>query len=459
MTPAALLERLWSDAEADPSALARARLLGDDLVLPGPFRVTAAALASIGASGLAAAELWRLRTGRAQTVTVDARHAAATFRSQRYLRVNGESSGEVWVPVSGFYQAGDGRWLQLHCNFPHHREGVLRLLGCENARPAVAAAIKGWRAAELEETFTRAGLCVAMVRPREEWLRHPQSAAVAAEPLVTIRRIGEAPPEPAGRGERPLEGVRVLDLTRVIAGPVCGRTLAEHGAEVLLISSPNLPSIEPLVPDMGRGKRAAFLELRRATDANRLRALARDAYVFVEAYRPGAVAKLGFGVEEVARLRPGIVFVTLSAYGVTGPWGGRRGFDSLVQCASGIAHEGGVVAGLEGPKHLPAQALDFATGYLAAFGAMIALSRRAREGGSWLVRLSLARTGRWLDSLGRVEGGVHVVDQTPDDVRDLMESRDSAFGRLTYVVPAARLSETPGRWDRPAVPLGTDEAR
>jgi crotonobetainyl-CoA:carnitine CoA-transferase CaiB-like acyl-CoA transferase len=423
MTPAAILEALWRDAGADPAALAHARLLGDDPVLPGPFRVTASALASIGASGLAAAELYRLRAGHAQTVSVDARHAAAAFRSQRYLRVNDHTAGDVWAPVSGFYQAGDGRWLQLHCNFPHHRAGVLRLLGCENARPAVAAAIKGWKAAELEETLARAGMCAAMVRSREDWLRHPQASAVAAEPLVTIQRIGEAPPEPAGRGARPLEGVRVLDLTRVIAGPVCGRTLAEHGAEVLLISASHLPSIEPLLPDMGRGKRAAFLDLRAPDDAVRLRELTREADVFVEAYRPGAVAARGFAPEDVAHLRPGIVFVTLSAYGVTGPWGSRRGFDSLVQCASGVAHEGGVVAGIEGPKHLPAQALDFATGYLAAFGAMLALARRAREGGSWLVRLSLARTGRWLDSLGRVEGGGNVPDQTPDDVRDLMEER------------------------------------
>lgn len=455
--PRALLTELWREAGGAPAALDRVTLTGDDPVLPMPFRVGAAALATIGAAGLAAAELWRLRTGRAQSVSVDIRAAAAAFRSERYLRVAARPPSALWDPLAGFYRAGDGRFIQLHTNFPHHRDGVLRVLGCDGTREAVAAAIGGGRASALEDVLAAAGMCAGMVRRRDEWQGHPQGAAVAGLPLLEIVKLGASPPEPGGRGERPLAGVRVLDLTRVIAGPVCGRTLAEHGAEVLLVTAPHLPSIETLVIDTGRGKLSASLDLSRPEDAGRLHALVREADVFCQAYRPGALAARGFGPEALARLRPGIVYVSISAYGHVGPWRDRRGFDSLVQSVSGIAHEGGVSAGLDGPKHLPAQAIDHATGYLAAFGAMVALARRAREGGSYLVRLSLAQTGRWLDGLDRVDP-VGVADPTLEDVLDLTEAADSPFGRLRYVKPAARLAETPAYWARPAVPLGTHAA-
>jgi crotonobetainyl-CoA:carnitine CoA-transferase CaiB-like acyl-CoA transferase len=296
-----------------------------------------------------------------------------------------------------------------------------------------------------------------MVRTREEWHAHPQGRAVAGLPLLEISRLGAAPPEPPGRGARPLSGVRALDLTRVIAGPVCGRTLAEHGADVLAISVPHVPHMDSHVMDNGRGKLSARLDLTRHADLETLRRLVRDADVFVQSYRAGALAAHGLSPPELAQLRPGIVYATLNAWGHGGPWLERRGFDSLVQCASGIAHEGGVGAGLAGPRHLPAQALDHATGYLLAFGIAVALARRAREGGSWLVRASLACTGRWFDALGRAEGP-EVADPGVEDVRDLLEETDTPFGRLSHVAPAARLSETPGRWERPTVPLGTHEA-
>jgi crotonobetainyl-CoA:carnitine CoA-transferase CaiB-like acyl-CoA transferase len=242
----------------------------------------------------------------------------------------------------------------------------------------------------------------------------------------------------------------------VIAGPECGRTLASHGADVLLVTSPHLPSLPSLVIDTGLGKLSASLDLRRPGDGDRLRSLIAGADVFSQSYRPGALARLGFGPEEVARLRPGIVYVTLSAYSHAGPWRERRGFETLIQSVSGLAHEQGVAGGLARPQHLPAQVVDHAAGYLAAFGALVALARRAREGGSYLVRVSLAQTGRWIDSLGRVAGRT-AADQTLADVRDLLAERDSPFGRLSHVVPAARLSETPASWSRPPVPLGTHE--
>jgi len=451
---AAVLGELWRWAGEDPRALEQATLTGGDPVLPGNFKLATAAMASIAAAGLAAAELWRLRTGRRQRLTVDARAAATAFRSERYLRVDGRPPGDTWHPVSGFYRAADGRFILLHCNLPHLREGALRALGCDATREAVAAAVGGWKAAELEDTLAAAGVCAGMARAPAEWQAHPQAAAIARLPLLEIERLGAAPPEACGAGDRPLGGTRVLDLTRVIAGPVCGRTLAEHGADVLLVTAEHLASIERLVIDTGHGKRSARLDLRRADHVERLRTLVGQADVVCQSYRPGALAARGFSAEALAEIRPGLVYVTVSAYGHVGPWRERRGFDSIVQSVSGIAHEGGVAAGLERPKPLPAQALDHATGYLAAFGAMVALARRAREGGSYLVRVSLAQTGRWIDGLGRVDGQ-RVKDPTVDDVDEYLQTTEAPFGVLRHVAPAAKLSETPARWARPPVPLGT----
>jgi crotonobetainyl-CoA:carnitine CoA-transferase CaiB-like acyl-CoA transferase len=271
---------------------------------------------------------------------------------------------------------------------------------------------------------------------------------------LEIIRIGDAPAEPLPPAARPLTGVRVLDLTHVIAGPVCGRTLAEHGADVLRVTAPGWPSMETLVQDMGRGKLSTHLDLHQGADAERLRALAREADVFSQGYRPGAIAARGFSPQDVARLRPGIVYVTLSAFGHEGPWRDRRGFDSLVQTVTGIAAEGGRARGLDEARPLPCQALDHASGYLAAFGTMVALAKRATQGGSWMVRISLAQTGRWLDRLGRVDG-LALPDLTPEAVADLMEETDTAWGRMLAVAPVARLSETPGRWTRPSAKLGT----
>ncbi|AOJ63586.1 carnitine dehydratase [Burkholderia ubonensis] len=461
MTPRLALTHLWQLAHGEPGALARVAIDGQDPALPSVFHVGTLAAASIAAAALAAAECHRLRTGVAQRVDVSVRDALVAFRSERYLRVDDGPPPELRHPVTGFYETRDARWIQLHANFPHHLRGILGVLGCGERRAEVAAAIRTRDGAPLDAALADAGLCAALIRTPDEWAAHEQARALAALPLFEIERIGDAPVQALGGGDasRPLAGVRVLDLTRIIAGPVAGRTLASHGAQVLLVNGPHLPNIAPLVIDNGRGKRSAWLDLRDAAGVDALRRLARQADVFVDAYRPGALASRGFSPDALAALRPGIVCVSISAYGHAGPWSRRRGFDSLVQSASGIAWRERQAAHADAPRHLPCQALDHATGYLAAFGAMIALARRAREGGSWQVRLSLAQTGCWLQSFGLVPDGAHAPEITSDDVRDRLDRIASPFGVIDAVRPAERLSATPPFFALPPVPLGADEAR
>ncbi|HTO51834.1 MAG TPA: CoA transferase [Myxococcota bacterium] len=449
------LREIWRLGGGDPAALERVTLTGRDPVLPSSFHVGEFAQATIAAAGLAAAELWKLRGGRAQRVSVDARAAAIEFRSERYLRVTGMDLPPMWDTIAGVYRAGDRRYVRLHTNFPHHRRALVDVLGASDSRDSVQEKLHGWKGEDFETAATAAGAVVAMMRSPDEWAAHPQGRALARLPLFELERIGDADSRPLGAGARPLSGVRVLDLTRVVAGPVCGRTLAAHGADVLRIASPKLPFFPWIVIDTGRGKRSAWADLETPDGRESLARLLRGADVFVQSYRPGTLAARGFGPADAARLRPGIVCVSLSAYSHAGPWSARRGFDSLVQTATGFNHAEGAAAGVQGPKELPAQALDHGSGQLMAAAAMLARARQTREGGSWHVRVSLAQTGRFLFGLGRVDGGLAAKDPGVDDVQDRLEDSDSGFGRLRGVRHAAELSETPAHFARPALPLGS----
>lgn len=449
MTPTQALVQIWAETGLPPDLLPHARLTGHDPCLPSSFAVGAAATASIAASALAAAALWRLRTGRPQTVSVDMRHACAEFQSEHHLRLHGRPAYQERDAIAGLYPTQDG-WVRLHTNFPHHRSGTLRLLGCDGTREAVAAALRNRSAIAFENAAAAAGLAVTALRSFAEWDAHPQGQAVPTLPLIAIDRIADAPPEPLPQGPRPLSAIRVAELTRVIAGPVAGRTLAAHGADVLNITGPHLPFYR--IEDLGRGKRAAQLDLRTPAGREALRTLIREARVFIQGYRPGAIAGHGFSPHETTALRPGLIHASLSAYGAEGPWSARRGFDSLVQTASGFNAAEAEAAGDTKPRPLPAQALDHATGYLLATGIMAALHRQATEGGSWHVQVSLARTGHWLRHLGRIENGFNV---TFPGIEDLLEDSESGFGPMRAIAHAAQMSETPPRLDRPSMPLGT----
>jgi crotonobetainyl-CoA:carnitine CoA-transferase CaiB-like acyl-CoA transferase len=275
---------------------------------------------------------------------------------------------------------------------------------------------------------------------------------------MRFERIGDAParslPRLAARN-RPLTGIRVLDLTRILAGPVGGRALAAYGADVMLVNSPNLPNIESIA-DTSRGKRSAHVDLCAAEGRAALDRLLADTHVFMQGYRPGGLAAFGFGAQAIADRHPGVVCVSLSAYGEAGPWCERRGFDSLVQTATGFNHAEAAAAGSAGPKPLPMQILDYATGHLMAYAAAVALRRQALEGGSWHVRVSLAQTGHWIRGLGRVDDGFAV--QRPDRA-PYLEASNSGFGELVALRHSAQLSRTPACWTRPSVPPGTNAAQ
>jgi crotonobetainyl-CoA:carnitine CoA-transferase CaiB-like acyl-CoA transferase len=454
-TPREILSDIWTQAGGDAAALDAVTLSGEEPQLPSSFRVAAAAQASIAATALAAAQIWRMRSGQSQGVAVDMRHAVVECRSERYLRVDGKGSPMAWDAIAGIYKTRDARFVRLHTNFPHHRDAVCKVLNCKAERDDVQAALLQWDAEAFETAAYAAGGVVAMMRSREEWLALPHARALAEQPLVSIERIGDAAPKPWPAGDRPLAGLRVLDLSRVIAGPVAGRTLAVHGADVLLISGPDLPFIPWLAIDTGRGKLTSFVELKSEQGRGVLRDLLADADIFSQGYRPQSLAALGFSPQDAARISPGIVYVSLSAYGHSGPWAARRGFDSLVQTATGFNHAEGRAAGVDGPREMPAQILDHATGYLMAFGAMMARARQAREGGSWHVRVSLARTGQWLWNLGRLADGLATEDLKGEAVKPLIEDIPSGFGPLRSVKHSAMLSKTPAFWARPAMPLGS----
>ena len=473
------LAALWAAAGLPAEALAHIDVPGNHPVLPSSFAVATAAQASLGAAALAAAELWQLRTGQRQAVQVDRAHA--TLECSSWLSIGGRVP-ELWDKLSGLYACGEaiGRpgWVRIHANFAHHRDGALQLLGLpagpDTPRDAVAQALRGWAADSFEQAAADAGLVVAAARSFAQWDAHPQALALATQPLVAITPIGAAGSPPAtwpalpwpalAPGQRPLAGLRVLDLTRILAGPVAGRCLAAYGAEVLMVNGPHLPNIEAIA-SLSRGKRSSLIDLRNDAGRAQLGALVQGADVFLQGYHPGALASRGFGAEALATCRPGIVVASLSAYGQSappGPWAGRRGFDSLVQTATGFNLAEAEAAGSPTPKALPMQILDYAAGHLLAFGIQAALWRRATQGGSWQVQVSLAGVGLWLRSLGRVPDGL--LAHKPD-IEPLLEDSPCGFGgteaarqmaTLRTVRHAAQFSLTPAGFDRPSMPPGHD---
>jgi crotonobetainyl-CoA:carnitine CoA-transferase CaiB-like acyl-CoA transferase len=458
------LRAIWSMAAMPAAALDFARLTGADPVLPSSFAVGLAAQSTIAAAALAACELGHLRGMPRQTVAVDMRHAA--FECLSWYWLNGQAI-DPWDAFAGLYRTADG-WVRLHTNFSHHRDGALSLLGLQPAaaqRTDVERALLGWKAVEFETAAAQRGLVATALRRFDEWDATPQGRALAGQPLLTIERIDDAPPvplPPLTANQRPLHGLRVLDLTRILAGPVGGRALAAYGADVLLINSPHLPNIDAIA-DTSRGKRSAHVDLRDAQGRATLKGLVGQAHVFMQGYRPGGLVALGFGPQAVAALRPGVVCVSLTAYGTQGPWAEWRGFDSLVQTAMGFNQAEGQAFGDAQPRPLPMQILDHATGYLMAMGAAAALHRQQREGGSWHVQVSLAQTAQWLRKLPRVANDLEAPKPDESALAPYLETTASGFGQagggqLTALRHSAQLARTPAVWPLPSMPPGSHAA-
>jgi crotonobetainyl-CoA:carnitine CoA-transferase CaiB-like acyl-CoA transferase len=452
------LARLWALHDLPQSSLSLANLGGRNPCLASSFAVTSAAQSSIAAAALAAIELGRTRGLDAPRLSVAAEDAAAECTG--FFAIDGDTP-PTWAPLSGLYQCADG-WLRIHANFDHHRDCALRALGLpegENtAKETLASRLLGHPAIDAEQAINLAGGAASAARTRSDWEQHPQAQAISALPLVEFTRIGDAPARewPAVESAHaPLSGIRMLDLTRILAGPVAGRTLAAYGADVMLINSPALPNIDAIA-DTSRGKLSAQLDFNQSVDRATLDQLLQSSHVFVQGYRPGSLAGFDLGAEQIAERSPGIVCVSLSAYGRLGPWADRRGFDSLVQTAAGLNYEEAVAAGSDQPRPMPVQILDYASGFLMAFGTSVALRHQQLEGGSWHVQVSLARTAQWLREQGRNADDLAV---DPIDPAAHLQDYESGFGKLTAVPHAAKFDDQWCEWRHLSKPPGSDPAR
>ncbi|MFD5637287.1 CoA transferase [Streptomyces sp. NPDC127077] len=494
---------VWEELGGDPALLPGVSTVARAGALEAALPVRALARACVGACALAAAELGARRAGLARVprVSVDDGAVATAFVSERHLRIDGRAPLN-FAPLSRFWRTADG-WVRTHANYPHHRARLLHALGAaDDAGPEdVAALLAGRSAREIEETVYAAGGLAVALRTSKEWAAHAQGLALAERPLIewggsagrgapvdSSASTGEdRPGARRGRGQLgplsgdgvllPAAGVRVLDLTRVIAGPVATRTLALLGADVLRVDTPQLPEDPDAHADTGFGKRSTLLDL--AADRRAFDELLASADVVVTGYRPGALDRFGLSPEALAERCPGLVVAQVSAWGAYGPWGGRRGFDSLVQVATGIAVAEGSP---ERPGALPAQALDHGTGYLLAAAVLRALTEREERGHGAVVRLALARTAMWLtDGIGREEepgtvpgsstsdavpgssaSGV-VPDPSAGDPYDRpdawLSERVAPVGLLAHALPPVTFAGGPADWSRPPGRWGTDPAR
>ena len=437
------------------------RITGRDPVLRTQFKIGETCAHVLAGIGVAVSDIWEMKTGCRQDATIDVRAAAAALQSSYHMRMSDGSGGfrEVINPehqaaraLTQPWPTKDGRWFLPHFGLPNLRERVLAVLGCGPSPEAVARAVADWDALDLEAAIDEARACGAMVRSNDEWLAEAHGKSLQRRPVVEISKIADSAPEPFPGGERPLSGIRALDLTRILAGPIAARTLAEHGADVLMVTSADLPQIAEHVTDTSHGKRSCFLDLKQGEDADTLKRLIRGADVFSQGYRPGSLAKRGFGPDELATLRPGIIYVSISCFGADGPLSHRAGWEQIAQTVTGICSE----ASPDRPKLLPAAACDYTTGYLGAFGVLLALARRARSGGSYHVRVSLCQSGMMIYRQGKTTEPTADQLLGEKELEALRTESRTAHGPLRHLAPVLGLSETPALWSRPTPVLGGD---
>lgn len=456
---AGLLARIGLSAGTDHASV---QFTGVDPVVPSRYRPGLAAAVALAANAVGVAEIWCMRGGRAQSIGVDLRRAAVPgLRTVSYIRRDGHPL-QLQRPASEdkvFFETADGRQMYLlrHAFYHEHFSRLLAFLNCSSATESIERAVRRWQSGELEEALAEAKAIGAIARTREEWLESPQGRHLADRVPVEIEEIGGGPPMPFAPGDRPLSGIRVVDMGHVLAGPVVSRQLAEQGADVLHVSAPHQPDPAHIVVDTGLGKRSAFVNLDSPGEIERFRALIAGADVFAHSWRPGSLDARGLSPRELARLRPGIIYVSISCYGYDGPWASRAGYDPLGQVVSGLAVGEGSI---DRPVLASTFTLnDYLAGYLGAAGVMSALIRRARVGGSYHVKVSLTSCSMWLQELGQLPQGRW--PDGPQGIRalprpaaeDLTVSR-GPFGEIEHPLPIVRYSETPAHWDVPPEPAG-----
>ncbi|KAF2624670.1 CoA-transferase family III [Macroventuria anomochaeta] len=466
-TPLNTVAHIWTTLGLPKDALKSIHLPVDAECYPSSFKVGHLAQASIGLSALAAALVWSVRNDKPlPNVTVPAEHACVEFKSERLYILNGKAAPSSFGTIGGLHKTQDG-YIRMHDSFPNHRENALRILGLEvgATREDVAQKMLVWNSIDLETKAIKEGAVMAALRSFKEWDALPQSKAVTDFPIL-LSKISEGTPylpndSASVQATKCLQGIRVIEMSRVIAAPVAGKTLAVHGADVLWITSPSLPDLPELDIDVSRGKRTVQLDIKKPDDKTKLLELIRIADVFIQSYRPGSLAAQGLSNEECLALNPNLIIASLNAYGPEGPWSQRRGFDSLVQTCSGInvADAERYGAG-EAARVLPCQAIDHGSGYLLATGIMAALYKRATEGGSYELKISLASVMRYLRSLGQYEekSGFERKDfKRPEDVSMYLETRQTEFGELSAVKHAASVEGVNVEWDIMPKPLGSDD--
>jgi crotonobetainyl-CoA:carnitine CoA-transferase CaiB-like acyl-CoA transferase len=445
---------------------------GVDPVYATPFRVADTGAAALAGVGVAVSDIHELKTGRRQSVSLNVRHAAAALHSFAHLQKRGEDGnfrvmGNSAAATAAYeviqpYLTKDDHWFLPHFGLSHLKERVAGVLKCDVTPDAVAVAVRQWEAQALEDAIADVGGCGGMIRTPAEWLAHPQGKALAARPVVEIEKIADSAPEPFPAQGRVLEGIRVLDLTRILAGPVAARTLAEHGADVLMVGARSVPQIKNFVIDLSHGKRSCYLDIKNPDEAGRLKELVCQADVFSQGYRPGVLDAQGFGAEELAALRPGLIYTTINCYGQHGPFQDRAGWEQVAQAVTGICHDNSLGDKLQRPTLLPVNACDYITGYLGAYGTLLALKRRAVEGGSYHVKVSLCQTAMLLEREGRVEVSEIDLDNdfdiTAEEAAALQMESQTSYGLLRHLAPVIRFSETTPHWSRPTPALGGDEA-
>ncbi|KAI0441638.1 CoA-transferase family III [Xylaria telfairii] len=482
-----IVREIWTHLDLPPSALSSLSLPGIHTprpATPSSFKIGHLAQSTVALSALGAAlahtATARAPSGHVPRTTVPLRHAVLEFQCERLYTLAGNPPAESWGPIGGLHATADGH-VRIHDNFVHHRRGALSLLGLPETcvdRAAVGERTRQWKSVELETVgVEEKGLAIYALRSFEEWDATPQASFVPELP-VSVRRVGtsssprrsarqSARQSPAGRC---LAGLRVLELSRIIAAPVAGKTLAAHGADVLWVTSRHLPDLPGLDRELARGKRSIQLDLNSADEKAELLALAGAADVVLQGYRPGSLAARGLGVEELAKINPGVIVANLSAFGPDGPWKHRRGFDSLVQACAGInVAEAAAYGAGEASRALPCQALDHGAGFLLAAGVCAAVYHREKDreagksAGAYVVDVSLAGVGKYLRSLGQFEGrsGFHVPEWSvidEEEKRALFETRDTPFGEMTFLRHSAGVDGFEPGWERMPSLLGSDEA-